>query len=58
NCPLCKAPTSLGGNYCEQCGESLLLGKRYETGKVCPACNKMNSESSSHCRFCGAKLSN
>ncbi|MFX1499550.1 MAG: hypothetical protein ACFFDH_01145 [Promethearchaeota archaeon] len=57
NCPHCQTPTPLGGNYCEQCGESLLLGKRYETGKLCPRCNKTNSESSKHCRFCSAELS-
>ncbi len=57
NCPHCKAPTPLGGNYCEHCGESLLLGKRYESGKICPTCKKINSKSSNHCRFCGAELS-
>jgi hypothetical protein len=55
-CPYCKEKTSLGGTYCENCGEKLVHGQRYNDGIICQNCSKVNSMGMKHCKYCGKKL--
>lgn len=56
NCPKCGESTPLSSNYCQNCGEQIIIGKKFMDGIECRVCENISSKDSDYCFHCGKEL--
>jgi len=56
NCPKCGDGTPLSSNYCQNCGEHIIIGKKLKEGIECNKCENINAKESQYCFYCGRQI--